>query len=183
MTTVGDPFEVKERYELDTARPADFSFKKLKQLTAFDVEQARATRIGRTPEKGQNHKFLTKAVWINNNKLTNVANLDVFLSSILEYPEKLGWIDLSFNYITHLDPILLKYMNLKIIYLHGNKIDDFEEVKILQGFPNLRSLTLHGNPISDRNNYRNFVLSTLPQIVNLDFTPASKSERLKPRAF
>lgn len=128
------------------------------------MEQARATRIGRTPERGQNHRFLTKAVWINNNKLTNVANLDVFLNSILEYPEKLGWIDLSFNYITHLDPILQKYVNLKIIYLHGNKIDDFEELKILQEFPTLRSLTLHGNPISDSSNYRPHVLTILTQV-------------------
>lgn len=132
---------------------------------AFDVEQARATRIGRTPEKGQNHRFLTKAVWINNNKLTNVANLDVFLNSILEYPEKLGWLDLSFNYITHLDPILLKYTALKIIYLHGNKLDNFDEIKLLQGFPNLRSLTLHGNPISDIGSYRMSVLNTLPQVM------------------
>ncbi|KAK9745171.1 Male sterility protein [Popillia japonica] len=190
MTTQGEPSDAKETKELDTAKPADFSFKKLKQLTAFDVEQARATRIGRTPEKGQNHRFLTKAVWINNNKLTNVANLDVFLNSILEYPEKLGWLDLSFNYITHLDPILLKYTALKIIYLHGpillkytalkiiylhgNKLDNFDEIKLLQGFPNLRSLTLHGNPISDIGSYRMSVLNTLPQLVNLDFTPASR---------
>lgn len=128
------------------------------------MEQARATRIGRTPERGQNHKFLTKAVWINNNKLTNVANLDVFLNSILEYPGKLAWLDLSFNYITHLDPILLKYDNLKIIYLHGNKIDNFDEIKLLQGFSGLRSLTLHGNPISDKYNYRGVVLNCLQQV-------------------
>lgn len=35
MTTQGEPSDAKETKELDTAKPADFSFKKLKQLTGI----------------------------------------------------------------------------------------------------------------------------------------------------
>lgn len=34
---VGEPTEAQEKNELDTAKPADFSFKKLKQLTGTYV--------------------------------------------------------------------------------------------------------------------------------------------------
>lgn len=59
------------------------------------------------PERGAEKKFLTRSIWLNNNKLTNTKNVDQLAHSVLEYPEELGWIDFSFNYITEIDEVTL----------------------------------------------------------------------------
>nr|XP_022906002.1 leucine-rich repeat-containing protein 51-like [Onthophagus taurus] len=166
-----------ELQELETARPADFSFKKLKTLSEYDCEQARETRIGGIPERGQNHRFLTRAVWLNNNRLIHIQNLDVFMNSVLEYPNRLGWLDVSYNRIGGIDLIIQKFVNLIIIYFHGNNIDNIDEVKKLATLGRLRSVTFHGNPIVDKPFYRSYVINCLPQICNLDFTPITKADR------
>ena len=114
--------QVDEKRELETSKPADFSFKKLKVLerksngprtplshhfsAAAGPEQARASRLGGIPERGSAHKkFLTRSVWLNNNKLKNIRNFDNFVDSILEFPEQLGWIDFSFNQITEINDV------------------------------------------------------------------------------
>ena len=56
-------------------------------------------------------------------------------------------IDLSFNELTKISPSLTKYPNIRSLYLHGNSIENFNEVKKLKSMANLRRLTLHGNPL------------------------------------
>ena len=56
-------------------------------------------------------------------------------------------IDLSFNELTKIDASVIKYPNIKSLYLHGNSIENFNEIKKLKTMNNLRRLTLHGNPI------------------------------------
>lgn len=73
---------------------------------AIPIEGARQSRTGKIPEKGSaNRKYLTKAVWLNNNKLTDIKNLEVLVDSILEQPLRLGWVDFSFNQITNIDEV------------------------------------------------------------------------------
>lgn len=48
---------------------------------------------------------------------------------------------------------------------------------ILRGLPKLLTLTLHGNPIENIPDYHSYVVSMLPQLENLDFSPVLKSER------
>lgn len=43
--------------------------------------------------------------------------------------------------------MLLRIPNLKILYMHGNKVADFSEVDKLTTCDSLRKLALHGNPI------------------------------------
>ncbi|KAI4454543.1 leucine-rich repeat-containing protein 51 [Holotrichia oblita] len=174
-------FHINENTITETSRPVDYSFFQYKQLKPVGVEQARATRLGEPPERGkQDKKFLTKGIWLNNNKLTNIRNMDTLVASVIESPEKLSWVDFSFNYITHIDEIILKFCNLSIIYFHGNRIKEITEVGKLHKLKKLRNITFHGNPISDMNDYRHIIISFLPTIVHLDNRPVLKSERYQP---
>lgn len=46
-------------------------------------------------------------------------------------PEKLEWLDLSYNYFEHIEPEILKFTQLKSLNLHGNYISNLEEAKKL----------------------------------------------------
>ncbi|XP_050314071.1 leucine-rich repeat-containing protein 51-like isoform X2 [Anthonomus grandis grandis] len=163
--------------------PADFSFSGIRSLdgqkflSAIGLEGARYTRIGGVPERGPEKRFLTKSLWLNNNKLKSTKNIDELVNEALEYPKELGWLDFSFNYITEIHESLLQFPNLKILYFHGNCINDLNEVFKLRPLKELRSVTFHGNPIANHPRYRNYVVSVLPQIVNLDFTPITQTEK------
>lgn len=123
--------------------------------------------MGEPPERGkQDKKYLTKGIWLNNNKLTNIKNMDTLVASVIESPEKLSWVDFSFNYITHIDQIILKFCNLSIIYFHGNRIKEITEVGKLHKLKKLRNITFHGNPISDMNDYRHIIISFLPTVLS-----------------
>ena len=79
----------------------------------------------------------------------------------MNFPSKLKFLDLSFNYLTTIDSEILNFMELKTLYLHGNYIYQLEEVKKLSEFPNILTLTLHGNPLEQITGYRNYVLGIM----------------------
>jgi Leucine-rich repeat (LRR) protein len=60
-------------------------------------------------------------------------------------PERLEWLDLSYNYMEKVDPEILMFPNLKTLYLHGNYISSLEEVKKLSELQCLQTLNLFGN--------------------------------------
>ena len=80
----------------------------------------------------------------------------------MECPEEIAWLDLSFNEIQEVTGDILEYVdisdfmnkitrsilsrfpNLKMIYLHGNRIASLADLNRLTLLPNLYSLTLHG---------------------------------------
>jgi len=157
-------------------KPADFSFMNYKILKEAKPESVHTARIG-TPAKGPQNKFLTRAIWLNNNRLTSVKSLDVFTESVLEQPYALSWLDLSFNKIEDIDICILKFENLKILYLHGNNISDVKELLKLKSLENLKSLTVHGNPVYTKKNYRMYLIAMMPQLSNLDFTRITGGER------
>lgn len=114
---------------LSSGKPADFSFRHLKTInvtkffesnvciffpsltanvncvSAIGFEGARYTRVAGVPERGEKKKFLTRSIWMNNNKLKSIKNMDQLAISVLEYPEQLSWIDFSFNFITEIDEV------------------------------------------------------------------------------
>ncbi|KAL3271480.1 hypothetical protein HHI36_021965 [Cryptolaemus montrouzieri] len=170
-----------DRKILDCSPPADYSFQRLTTLKAMGVEAARSIRIGSVPERGTaKKKLLTRSIWLNNNKLKSIKNLEVIVDSVLELPSQLSWLDFSFNYIKEIDDCILKYPNLKIIYFHGNCIAKLNEVMKLRKLKHLRTVTFHGNPISNIPLYRVSISYMLPQVLNLDFTPIIKNERFNP---
>nr|XP_020029600.1 leucine-rich repeat-containing protein 51 isoform X3 [Castor canadensis] len=110
-------------------------------------------------------------------------SIHVIQDLLLEHPQNLAWIDLSFNDLTSIDPVLTTFFNLSVLYLHGNSIQRLGEVNKLAVLPRLRSLTLHGNPIEEEKGYspslpyRQYVLCTLPRITTFDFSGITKADR------
>ena len=47
---------------------------------------------------------------------------------VVEYPEDIAWLDLSFNDIAGISEDVLEFPALKMIYLHGNKIKKFSDL-------------------------------------------------------
>lgn len=48
---------------------------------------------------------MTQSLWLNNNVLTDLRDFSHVVSQLLEHPENLAWIDLSFNDLTSIDPV------------------------------------------------------------------------------
>uniref|UniRef100_A0A8C9HGX8 Leucine-rich repeat-containing protein 51 n=1 Tax=Piliocolobus tephrosceles TaxID=591936 RepID=A0A8C9HGX8_9PRIM len=135
-------------------------------------------RTGLRPlKRSKSGKSLTQSLWLNNNVLNDLRDFNQVASQLLEHPENLAWIDLSFNDLTSIDPVLTTFFNLSVLYLHGNSIQHLGEVNKLAVLPRLRSLTLHGNPMEEEKGYRQYVLCTLPHITTFDFSGVTKADR------
>ncbi|XP_039107942.1 leucine-rich repeat-containing protein 51 isoform X3 [Hyaena hyaena] len=144
----------------------------LKHLTSEEP------RTGLRPLRhSKSGKSLTQSLWLNNNVLNDLKDFSHVVSLLLEHPENLAWIDLSFNDLTSIDPVLTTFFNLSVLYLHGNSIQRLGEVNKLAVLPRLRSLTLHGNPVEEEKGYRQYVLCTLPRITTFDFSGVTKADR------
>ncbi|GLV38228.1 hypothetical protein CBL_12874 [Carabus blaptoides fortunei] len=162
------------------AKPLDFTFKFLKTLDDLEQEKPREGRAGKAPKRGPDNKFITRSIWLNNNRLESITGFDRFATAILEQPDALGWIDFSFNNLKEIDSCILTFPNITILYLHGNQIESLEDVLKLRSLKKLKRLTFHGNPVADIDGYRNFVVHLMPQICNLDFIPVVKREKNSP---
>ncbi|XP_069327132.1 leucine-rich repeat-containing protein 51 isoform X2 [Eulemur rufifrons] len=155
--------------------PLDYSFRSIQVIQDLVSEEPRpGLRPLRHSKSG---KSLTQSLWLNNNVLNDLKDFSQVVSQLLEYPQNLAWIDLSFNDLTSIDPVLTTFFNLSVIYLHGNSIHRLGEVNKLAVLPRLRSLTLHGNPMEEEKGYRHYVLCTLPRITTLDFGGVTKADR------
>jgi len=160
----------------ECADPIDFSF-----LFLASLDDAKDS----TPRESKHLRFdvdtglyRTTAVKLSNNILIDVAGFDSFFESIIEDPfTNLQSIDLSFNELTKINACLTKYPNIRSLYLHGNAIDNFAEIKKLKNMPNLRRLTLHGNPLDHIPQYRACIISQLPQLKSFDFSGVTKNDR------
>ena len=56
-------------------------------------------------DKDAKGKVNTQTVKLNNNQMTEMTNLDTTLAKVIESPEDLTWIDLSFNDFSKIDPV------------------------------------------------------------------------------
>lgn len=79
---------------------------------AIGLEGARFTRTGSTPQRGNDKKYLTRSIWLDNNKLKSIKHCDELVEALLEYPNELGWIDFSFNFITEIDQVFMQLIVL-----------------------------------------------------------------------
>lgn len=150
-------------------------------IEAMIAQRPRAFRVGSIPRRGRENKYLTRSIWLNNNRLTNLSYLKNFVDSVLVYPAALSWLDFSFNRIQDVDDSVAEFPNLKILYFHGNDIKTLRNISKLRRLEKLRNVTFHGNPIERTiPQYRNFVVHLLPQLHNLDFITVTKSEKESP---
>ena len=120
---------------------------------------------------------------IRSDRLGSIKNLNLWgtnlddVSLIKEMPS-LEIISLSVNKITSLKPFS-ELKNLRELYLRKNMISDLNEIKYLSNCDNLNILWLSENPISDNPNYRNTIISILPQLIKLDDIMITDEERNK----
>ncbi|KAL8191387.1 UNVERIFIED_CONTAM: hypothetical protein K2H54_073335 [Gekko kuhli] len=185
------------------APPVDFSFRGISFVQDLLTEEPRPglKPIKQTAEG----RLLTQAVRLNNNTINDLTDFTEIMKKLLEHPEDIYWIDLSFNDLPTIDPILTTYYNLHNLNLHGNSIHELSEVDKLAVLPHLRSLTLHGNPIEEEKGYRScrirfpraelyrrqdyaegeigpshtgsYIISTLPNLKSFDFSTITKLDR------
>ena len=118
---------------------------------------------------------------VHSDRFISIKNLNLWGSniddvSILQELPNLEIVSLSVNHIRSLKPFS-SLANLRELYLRKNLISDLNEIKYLANCENLRTLWLSENPICENPNYRNIVISILPQLVKLDETLISDEER------
>jgi len=121
--------------------------------------------------------YVATAIRLNNNTLSDLAQLQPIMTKILVNWEWLAWIDLSFNDISTLDISIGLFPELRMLYLHGNAIEKISEVDKLKSVEHLHTLTLHGNPIEMAGSYRFQVLAKLPYLKTLDFSAVTNQEK------
>ena len=131
--------------------------------------------INEEPRGGLDKK--SKSIRLSNNKLTCIEGFDSVLHHIMHSPQDTVWIDLSFNHLTTIDEILIKYPNVRVLYLHANNITSLSQIDKLSALTHLRNLTLHGNPVEQSKGYRSHIISKLPQLKHLDFSAITKQDR------
>ncbi|XP_073404564.1 leucine-rich repeat-containing protein 51 isoform X2 [Dendrobates tinctorius] len=162
--------------DCDSGLPVDLAFK---CITCMEDVLQEDPREGPKPIKRcENRKLMTRALRLNNNTLTDLHGFGEIVEKLLSDPSHLCWIDLSFNDLPSIDPVLTMYRHLSVLNLHGNSISDLSEVDKLAALPDLRSLSLHGNPIETEKSYRSYILSLLPNLKTLDFSAVTKQDRV-----
>ncbi|XP_035478916.1 leucine rich repeat containing 51 isoform X2 [Scophthalmus maximus] len=156
--------------------PVDLSFNDIGNLEDAWTEEPRSglRPIKRTSES----KYQSHCLRLNNNNIVELHGLQKTIKYFLAEPLQLAWLDLSFNKITHIDPILSELRELHVLYLHGNGIYIPSEVERLGVLPHLHTITLHGNIIEADKNYRNHVITTLPRLKTMDFSAVTRQERI-----
>ncbi|XP_059564631.1 transmembrane O-methyltransferase homolog isoform X3 [Myotis daubentonii] len=154
--------------------PLDYSFRNIQVIQDLMSEEPRK---GQRPLKhSKSGKSLTQSLWLNNNVLNELRGFNHVIAQLLQHPENLAWIDLSFNDLPSIDPVLTTLFNLSVLYLHGNSIQRLGEVNKLATLPRLRSLTLHGNPMEEEKGY-----STPWTAPSCPMLRSSSSRSLQPR--
>lgn len=131
----------------------------------------------------------SKTLIVNNNNLDNLNFLNDLLKHLFQLKNietvsnysNLISLDLSFNNLTTVSDNLFVLSNLKILFLHSNKIENITEIQKLTNLSKLKKLTLENNPLMEMYNkfYRSFIIHYLPQIKSLDFHDISKVEKNK----
>ncbi|XP_031171206.1 leucine-rich repeat-containing protein 51-like [Sander lucioperca] len=156
--------------------PVDLSFKDINSVTGALAEVPRSgLRPLKTNSKG---KYQSCSLRLSNNSISDVTGLQYILSHFLAQPSKLGWLDLSFNKITCIDPLLCELSELRVLYLHGNNIWNLSDVDQLRELPYLHTITLHGNAIETNINYRNHVITALPHLKKMDFSAVTREQQV-----
>ncbi|CEM27252.1 unnamed protein product [Vitrella brassicaformis CCMP3155] len=137
--------------------------------------------VGSKERKLYIQKSIT-AARLNNNKLVHLTELPAFLSRFVINPlQSILWLDLSFNQLRGIDPVLVEFSELETLNLHCNQITKLSEVVKLRALRKLRTLSLLGNPIaiSDKTHhfYRWYCIGALPSLKTFDHTLTSYEDR------
>ena len=83
---------------------------------------------------------------LNNNEFASWDYFDHAVGDVVQDPQDLYWIDLSFNKFATISSALTDFRGVGSINLHANNITRLAEVDKLSSLKGLKYLTLHGNP-------------------------------------
>jgi len=158
--------------------PLDYSFRNISSLEKLERHRPPRQSL-RKQRRSPSGRYNSNVIRLANNNLVDTTGLYRMALDVVEFPEDIAWLDLSFNEITSISDDILEFPALKMIYLHGNKIRRFADIQKLQQLPNLYSLTLHGNPIENYPNYRSSIICMFPQLKSLDFAKVTEAEKDK----
>ena len=111
-------------------------------------------------------------------KTLNLWGCDLNNISILSECKNLEILSLSLNEISNISP-LKKCINLRELYLRKNNISSLSQIDNLINLIHLRILWLDENPISNLENYKEYVLKTLPQIIKFDNNTIIRNREIK----
>merc|ERR1719414_1494054 len=137
-----------------------------------------------TPKAKHVVRNVTTSVKLNNNMLESIQGLPRALETAMPNPTmSLMWLDLSFNQLVTIEPELMRFLNLKALYLHGNCIRSLPCVERLRKLPKLLSLTLNGNPIESAKIYRTYVIGAVPTLRSLDHSTITEDEQQNAQAW
>ncbi|XP_050670149.1 protein tilB [Leptidea sinapis] len=111
-----------------------------------------------------------KILLMQNNLIAKIENLNKL--------KFLKYLNLALNNIEVIEN-LERCESLQKLDLTLNFIGEIVSVESLTDNYNLENLYLTGNPCTDYENYRDFVIGTLPQLTSLDGKDIERSERIK----
>uniref|UniRef100_A0A8C6P6J1 Leucine-rich repeat-containing protein 51 n=1 Tax=Nothobranchius furzeri TaxID=105023 RepID=A0A8C6P6J1_NOTFU len=119
--------------------PVDFCFYKITDIS--DV-MSMTPLTGLCPlRKNSEQKYLSRSIRLRNNNLTNISGLELMIAHFLAQPSNFSWLDMSFNQITAIDPVLCELKHLSDL----NKLAQLSQ---------LHSITLHENAVEKTKGYR-----------------------------
>ena len=165
----------------------DISEKKGKKFNELNTGAIKKEDAKQNQEKKRKIKFkkYCNAFNVSNNKLTTVEGIQTVLEMLLpelSFPSKLSkvqliqWVDISRNKLTSIHKDICELPYLKILYAHGNNIQEIEKVTALGNCKSLTALTLYGNPMDHIKGYRNFIIEMCPLLEKLDGAVISEKE-------
>ena len=168
-----------------SAHTLDYGFL---ELTSFSEVAKTPPQSGRpkqpedAPGTGSGDRKHTHAgLRLNNNEFAAWDDFAHAVDEVVQDPQDLYWIDLSFNNFSTISAVLCNYRNVGSINLHANNISRLAEIDKLAALQRLKYLTLHGNPVEtgakSKLHYRNYIITKFPNLRKLDFTPITKQDR------
>ncbi|KAJ9592438.1 hypothetical protein L9F63_015854 [Diploptera punctata] len=151
-------FRREEKEVISQGAPVDYSFRSIQSLNELEKDRPRAYRVRLTPTRAESLKYLTRSIWLNNNGLANLQGFDKLVTSKLEQPSVLAWIDVSYNNLANVPDEFVNYPNLRILYMHANCINSLISIEKLRKLNHLLTITFHGNPIESIPSYRSHII-------------------------
>ncbi|KAG3106331.1 hypothetical protein PI124_g13664 [Phytophthora idaei] len=137
-----------------------------------------STTAGTSPTKKRQTPVSLR---VNNNKISSLNDMQEALRAVFDYPEMLQWLDLSGNVLSSIPPdVFSAYPDLFTLHLHGNQLSKYSDIDALaKWLPRLHSISLHGNPLEEKKHYRNYVISSFPNLKQLNFSSVTLGDRDK----
>lgn len=121
--------------------------------------------------------LICAAIVISYNEIRELLDFKRVIDQVMYHTDKLSWIDLSHNHLTHISDEFKLFPQLRTLNLHCNYINDLGEIQKLVPCQNLKNMTIHGNAIDTIPSFRLYIMGVLPQLQKLDTVLISKKEK------